>query len=450
MSRRPRFSKFNLFSFKRLKQIIIRPLTAAVSFGVIGSTLIYFSLAAPYIAPNPTIMSQSCLGGLNIALLADASGSIEPQEFVKMQAALKDFVSSLLPSTRTSFSLTDFAGTASVIQPFTNNASDLINAIDGLEGSRSGTNWTAGLDAAYSTFAGAPPDAPGLLLIATDGNPTQPGNDPLTSAIDKANFIKSVNVHILVLGIGGDLTVQNLHAISGPKLNTGGVNADVITTDFSTMQAALQEIARSSCTSGGGTGGFGTGSGGFGDGTGGTGTGAGGFGSGTGGFGDGTGGTGTGVGGFGSGSQGFGNGTAGTGTGTSTGANPQPSPTPVPTAKLGVIPSPTPTETPSPQPTPSPAATVSPDPTPTPAPTPMAQGIRTKPPEPQPSPFFDGKEFAPGSTPDSLASATTPSKDYTWLFATIAAVAIASAGGYAAWRRKYKPAAKTAKKPSKK
>ena len=70
----------------------MRPLTVALIFSLAGSTLLYFSIAQnsnPYIAPNPPIVSQSCLGGLNIALLADTSGSIEDDEFIEMKTASK-------------------------------------------------------------------------------------------------------------------------------------------------------------------------------------------------------------------------------------------------------------------------------------------------------------------------------------------------------------------------
>lgn len=436
----PKTSKLKTFHVNRHKKRAIRLTSAAIIFSLVGSTLLYFSLAQNrdiYIEPNPTIVSQSCLGGLNIALLADTSGSINESEFVEMQSALKEFVNSLLPSTRTVFSVSEFSGDASVVQPFTSNVTTINNAISGLVGGRNGTNWTAGLEAAYSTFAGGQANKPNLLIIATDGNPTQPRDTAVTDAIKAANFIKAVNVHILALGIGEDLTVENLEAISGPKINTGGVNSDVITTDFSTMGSALQGISRSSCSSG--TGGTGNGNGGTGTGNGGTGVGNGGSGVGTGGTGVGTGGTGT-------GSNGGGKGTAGTGTGSTTGTTPQPSPTPVPTATKGTPPSPAPTETPSPQPTPAPIAIQTPEPQPNPAPTPTAQGVQIKPPDPPPSPFYDGKQYAPGSLPDNLVAATKPAPSYTVWYIAGATLMVLSVSGYLLWRKQHKASTKPARR----
>jgi len=446
MSRGRRLSKIKRFYLNRFKGRMIPALLVAILFGAIGSTIIYFSYAArwdddpgptpTHISPNPTIVSQSCIGGLNIALLADTSNSVakKPQEFGEMKTALKDFISSLLPGTRTYFSLTQFADEARVVRYFTNDIGDISNAIDGLTGS-DGTNWAAGIQAAYGTFSGAPQQAPGLLIIATDGNPTVPRGSALIDAANVANTVKDAGIHMLALGIG-EPTVKNLQYISGPKVNQGGVNSDVITTDFGNLNNALQDVARTTCSAG--TGGSGTGTGGNGNGTGGTGNGTG------------TGGTGTGTNGTGTGTNGKGTGATGTGTGTSTGVRPQPSPTPVATAPQGTTPSPAPTQTPSPEPSPAPVATQTTEPTPTPAPTPTAQGVKTKAPEPQASPFFDGKQYSPGTSPDNFQPASVTRTSYVWIYITIPAVLLAGAGSFVYWRKRTAVPSKATRKRRKK
>jgi hypothetical protein len=346
-----------------------------------------------------------------------------------MQQALHDFVSSLLPSTRTAFSVTQFDDYGTVLQGFTNNVNLLNTAIDGMDGG-GGTNWTEGLTTAYETFSVTNTSTSRLLIVATDGDPREPHGTAVSSAVEIANTIKESGTHILVVGIGEDLLLANLQAISGPNVNVNGINSDVITTNVSDMGIALQNIARSTCSMGTGSGGTGTGTNGNGAGTGGTGTG-----TGTGGTGTGSNGTGTGTIGKGTGTAGSGTGTTGTGTGKSTGTTPQPSPTPTPTAAQGTTPSPAPTDIPDQQPTPSPAAVPTPEPTPTPAPTPMAQGTRTKPPTPQPSPFYDGKQFATGSRPDDFDTSASVKSSLLWLYIGAPAVLLLGGGGYLAWRK---------------
>lgn len=431
MSRWHRFSKLKFFR-------TVRPLTAAILFAAIGTIVVLYSSAAPYngggglgqlpsVAPNPVISTSNCAGGLNIAILADVSGSIydDYEAFSDMQAAMRDFVSALLPSTRTKFSVTQFDDQASVMQAFTNNVSSLDDAINRLRGG-GGTNWAIGLQAAYGTFSDVSSStAPRLLIIATDGDPTDPRLTALQDAMNQANTIKNADIHILAIGIGPAPQVNNLENISGTRLNTGGVNADVMTTDVSQMDQALQDIARYTCGSSTGTTGTGNGGTGTGTGTGGTGTGSGGTGTGTGGKGTGSGGTGT--------------GTKGTGTGTTVGKSPQPSPSPAPSKpSQNPTPSPQPSPEPNPDPTPAPQATVSNQPNP--APTPTAQGTQTKPPDVQPSPFFDGKQYAPGSTPDNFAYDVASRTSHAWVWLTTGLAVIVAAASFAIWHKKQKPA----------
>ena len=423
--KRIKISRFGLSS--------LLPFFVAIVFGLTGSALIYFSDAAPsdydttglYVAPNPLILNQSCTGGLNIAFVADASGSVADKEewFSQMKTAMKGFVSGLLPSTPTMFSITQFGDDATVVQPFTSNVTSLYSAINNI--SKAGrTNWTAGLQKGYGTFAGISSTKPKLLIIATDGDPNRPNGEQeaLRLAISQANTIKNAGVHILVLGIGSDPTITNMQAISGTRLNNGGVNADVITTNFATMGATLQTIARSTC---------GIGNGSNGSGTNGNGTGTGGTGSGTG-----TGGTGSGTGGTGTGTNGSGTGATGTGTGTTTSTKPKPSPTPAPSTTQSTTPTPTPTQTESPDPSPAPAAVESTEPEPEPAPTETAQGTQTTAPDPQPSPFYDGKEYAPGSANDELADMVIHRSVGAWAYAVPVLIALAGVGVYAYWRKR--------------
>lgn len=406
MSRRHKTTKHKGTKSSWFKERLSRPIVYFLLFSLIGSILVYASFAAdssgePGVGHNPTI-SEKCGGGLDIALVADVSGSIwDNQQYVNdIQTAYNDFINGLLPKTKSEFSMTQFDDNAEVLQSFTNNVTLLHNAVNNMNGG-GGTNWVAGLTTGYNTFSGENNGKPKLLIIATDGDPNEPGGGggggyyggggggnttALYDAMDEANTIKAAGIHILAVGIGSDPTIQNLEDITGTNLNTGGINSDVITSDYSTFAATMRSIAGATCGTGTGTGGNGKGSNGNGNGIGGTGN----------------------------GSKGSGKGSKGSGQGTSTGGAPKPSPTP----------------------SPAPAAKV-PNKQPNPAPKPQSQGTQTQTPQPPPSPFFDGKQFAPGSTPDSLANTVVTHSLSVWWYAFIAAAVIGlGAGSVLVWRKR--------------
>lgn len=387
MHRSKKVTKRKLFSKRRFISPIIYVLVGVISLQLVSiaaATLLPPRPPEESPAPNPALTSQACLNGINIALLADTSNSLTNNvpAFNQMKTALHDFVSSLLPGTQTKFSVSRFGSSATVKQGLTNSTPPLFSAISGLGANNGsdpgGTNWEAGLQVAGGTLAGTPANTAKLLIIATDGDPTVPFY-ALQLAINAANLVKSGNVHILALGMGPSPTLNNLKAISGPNVNTGGINADVVTTNFANMGQALQNIARSTCTAGGGNGGTGGGNGGTGDGRGG-------LGRGIGGAGDGSSGAGSGSSGAGSGSS------SGSGGGSSGGASPT---------------------------------------------KPTAQGTQPKPPERKPSPFFDGQEFARGSTADNLIS-NISRMPYGWVYIAIAVtVLLLGAGGaFLLWRKR--------------
>jgi hypothetical protein len=440
MSQRLKTKKYKQ-PFKSLRrQPLILPVAAIIIFALAATIAMYFSSAQRGIPPintpiaaNPPIDSRACIAGLNIALLADDSPSIKQSDFVLMQGAFRTFVSSLLPSSKVSFSITYFnSPNAGVLQGFTSDVTALNNAINRIPAPAdgTGTDWALGLRTASNSFISAQAGRQNLLIIATDGNPLD-GPDPINSAIREANTLKNNIVHILALGIGTDITLANLKAISGPTVNSGSINTDVITTNFSTLSKTLTDFANNSC--GTGTGSIGTGSGGSGTGTGGTGSGTG------------VGGSGSGTGGSGSGTSGGGTGATGSGSGTTTGPQPQPSPTQLPTATQSTQPSPAPTHVPNKKPTPAPTATPTPQPQPNPAPKATAQGNQSKPPVQNPSPFFDGKEYAHGSSADDFAVSAVRHK-YTWLYAIALVFTAIATAAFIIWRERKKPNKTSAKR----
>ncbi len=211
----------------------------------------YFNVIAtnPVPVANPTL-AQAC--GLDIALVLDVSGSIDSGELTAMKNAFKGFVDAL-DGTPTQFSVTKFDTTAQVLQSFTSDFALTKTKIDSASGGNY-TNWQDGLIKARSTYdprAGKP----NLIIFASDGNPNRIGNGAnateavaVNAAVGEANTAKNSSIRVLALGIGNELSVENLKAISGHNVNTGNVlTSDVITSDFATLAAQLSTFAKQTC-----------------------------------------------------------------------------------------------------------------------------------------------------------------------------------------------------------
>ena len=206
----------------------------------------------PAVANNPTLL-ESC--GLDIALVMDNSNSIDDTEMSNMKTAMKGFTNAL-NGTPTYFSLTKFGTNATVTQSFTNNVTSVNSAIDAVSTGGGGTNWEDGLLKANSTFDPRT-SKPNLVIFASDGNPTyhigggsgsSTSDTDINRAITQANVIKNGGARILALGIGSDLSLDNLKLISGNLVNQPTLlNSDVISTDFSTMATKLAEFAKQTC-----------------------------------------------------------------------------------------------------------------------------------------------------------------------------------------------------------
>ena len=200
--------------------------------------------------PNPSL-PQAC--GLDIALILDNSTSIDSGEMTSMKSAMTAFTTAL-NGTPTQFSVSRFATTASVVQAFTGNITDVNNAINGIPVGGGFTNWEDGLLKGQSTLPNRV--NPDLVIFSSDGNPNRvddgsssvPETQAVTEAVLVANSIKTGGARILALGIGSDLDTPNLQAVSGPNVNTGNVlTSDVITTNFANLASQLATFASQTC-----------------------------------------------------------------------------------------------------------------------------------------------------------------------------------------------------------
>jgi hypothetical protein len=242
-----------------------RKVCAQTGHGPLGSPTPGETLTADdtiwYTVANPAL-TDAC--GLDMVLVLDSSGSINATELSQMKSAFNSFVSAFLPETPTEMAVVDFDTEAFVIQPFTSNETDLNNAINSVA-SGGATNWDDALFDARSLLPHRPAKQD-LIVFASDGNPNRrgghvyPGHSPVVVAVteqeamdhatDESDEAKTDSIRILGLGIGSDLDVVNMKAVTG---NTSHPPApisptvDVITTDFSTLASDLATLAAELC-----------------------------------------------------------------------------------------------------------------------------------------------------------------------------------------------------------
>ncbi len=211
---------------------------------VVGNedTPVMMSSSAPKASTNPPL-SQTC--GLDISLVLDTSGSINKTELAQMKTAFYQLIDAL-NGTPTQFSLVEFATDAYVRQTFTSDFALVKSKISQFQ-SGGYTNWYDALLKSKSTFDPRPSKA-NLIVFASDGNPNRPSNNALSQAIGQADLIKNSGTRILGIGIGSDLNLNNMKAITGPNANTGSfLTSDVVSADFSTLADQLGQFARETC-----------------------------------------------------------------------------------------------------------------------------------------------------------------------------------------------------------
>ncbi|MBN8867262.1 MAG: DUF11 domain-containing protein [Solirubrobacterales bacterium] len=217
--------------------------------------------------------------GMNILLVLDRSGSIDPYKD-EYEAAAKEFVSQL-NGTPTQIGIISFNDSVNSYQPSQGNASfyhsplSLANAgsaatlnttIENVyDNPDSLTNWDGVLQAAAQSKSFTP-DAttgqtanPDMVVFITDGNPTtseastSSSNEDLinlTSGMASANLVKNqasrpgAKVKLMAIGVGTGVTLNNLKAVSGPD---EGVDGDYAAPTIPELGDFLSELAASQC-----------------------------------------------------------------------------------------------------------------------------------------------------------------------------------------------------------
>ena len=215
--------------------------------------------AAAAARSNP-VLPNKC--GLNIAVVLDLSNSLSNSEVTASKNAAKSVVDTLAgtPSSVGVYTFGTFApdGTnASIAKTSLSTSSDAdsvktkIGNIKRVPESVGGTNW----DAALRQIPSAQYD---IALFVTDGNPTAYGTPgtggnsdygsafdsiDLTRAVTAADALKTSGTFVMGLGVGSDLNISNIKAISGDVSGTDYFKID----NYDKLTAKLSEIALKNC-----------------------------------------------------------------------------------------------------------------------------------------------------------------------------------------------------------
>lgn len=208
---------------------------------------------------NPELPAKC---GINVALIADTSGSLEKTGIASMKKSMGQFVDAFR-GTDTNMSLFSFSNFSPGLQA--SNHPTLLPVTTATQAtafkaqyagwaSDGGTNWDRGIAEAANA-----PSKFDVAILLTDGNPTlqgtvfQPGYGIFTAlrhtdaGIFSANLLKAKGTRVVALGVGPGVTAHseyNLRAVSGPTKNSDYFRAST----FAEATDALVALANANCT----------------------------------------------------------------------------------------------------------------------------------------------------------------------------------------------------------
>ncbi|PJE64666.1 MAG: hypothetical protein COU90_02395, partial [Candidatus Ryanbacteria bacterium CG10_big_fil_rev_8_21_14_0_10_43_42] len=230
---------------KKLIQKFLAVITATPML-LIGSPAFIAQAASANPALNP---ADAC--SLDIALVLDKSGSIGGNE-AEIKGAAKAVVNAFLPATDTELGVIFFDSTSAVVQPLTNNVTDLETAIDTLSAG-GGTFWGPAIDDGRTMLeVGDRDDADhkDLMIMFSDGSPSDTGEAEADAAKTSAS---TMPIRILGVGIGTGAATSSFRTITngGSSVvsppDAFGIDTDIVMSDFATLEADLVALVNSLC-----------------------------------------------------------------------------------------------------------------------------------------------------------------------------------------------------------
>jgi len=203
---------------------------------------------------NPPLPATCGLGGVNVALVADLSSSMDGVGLDTLKADFQAYVNSLV-GTNSSVALFTFGETAPADDGVNQNrpltsvataagAAQVNSWIDGWTAPGFSTNWDAGLfQVANSGIAF------NLVIFISDGQPNISSSgayDTLPDNVASANALKAMGTRVLTVFAGSSSSdsTMNLTSVSGPT--TGNPNAavnDYFVSDWANVGGVLSALA---------------------------------------------------------------------------------------------------------------------------------------------------------------------------------------------------------------
>ena len=196
-----------------------------------------------------TLVRRSCVlcwRALDVMVILDDSTSITDGNFALMQSFTKMVASSLDlataggggADTNSRIGVITFATAAKLVVAPTDDEASVDGAVDGIVRVKGGTAIGAALDLAADEFQKV--GRPGAIKVAfllTDGQNNQ-GPDPIAAA----DAARAAGVHVMAVGIGSGVSVDELRAIADP-----GEGHVLAISDFEQLALIEKRLVRTVC-----------------------------------------------------------------------------------------------------------------------------------------------------------------------------------------------------------
>jgi len=151
-------------------------------------------------------------GDLDIVLLIDQSGSMTGSPIAAAQSAAISFVGQLDPD-EAQVAVVGFSTSAAVLQPLTGDFREVVRAVGRIEAGGQ-TNYRDALEKALDelTSPGARPGAPPVVVMMTDGKPTD-----RNLVVRASDDLKGIGATLYTIGLGPNVDAELLRTIASER-----------------------------------------------------------------------------------------------------------------------------------------------------------------------------------------------------------------------------------------
>lgn len=203
---------------------------------LIGLLLIIpiLTILPPAVAAPPQQSVHGC--SLDLMLVLDGSGSIQSTDFQTMKAFVRQLAASFdIGPTGANIGIIQFADTAELYLPLSEDSDSVFAAIDGMTQFGNRTNIAAGIQLAQSQFVTRRSGIPRVILVLTDGLHNMDGNP-----IAEADLARIDGTFIFGIAVGG-VDISELVSISNGPQNVIAVNT------FDGLMVVLDVLVNNTC-----------------------------------------------------------------------------------------------------------------------------------------------------------------------------------------------------------